>query len=379
MNPPRKTQARHPGQGIRGSFDQQIEALFRRAGSLKFTSAGPALFFLRTARSQRRAAKVRAAWAKRGVHVPPVMIVSITSRCNLTCAGCYHRALREGEGEMKEERFRHLLSEAQELGISIILLAGGEPLLRPEVIDATREFPEIIFPVFTNGTLIDEKWVERFGRQRNLIPVASIEGPESETDGRRGQGVYARLKGLARRVKGSGIFWGCSLTVTSTTLSMLVDSEFVRRLTEAGCRLFFYVEYVPVREGTDALVLSAEQKQMLIARLDEFRNSQPALFVGFPGDEEEFGGCLAAGRGFVHVSTQGAVEACPFAPFSDTNLREAALKDALESPLLAAIRANHHRLKETRGGCALWAERAWVRTLVATPAAAEASKTDADE
>jgi MoaA/NifB/PqqE/SkfB family radical SAM enzyme len=360
--------------GKPASFDRQVVELFRRAGGLALSSPAQALFFLKAARGQRRAARVRAEWERRGVHVPPVMIVSITSRCNLACAGCYHHALREGEGEMSEERFRKLLAEAEELGVGIVLLAGGEPLLRPGILEATREFPDIVFPVFTNGTLIDEGWVKRFQKQRNIMAVASIEGPEVETDSRRGQGVYARLRALAERVKGSGIFWGCSLTVTSRNLATLIDPEFVARLIDAGSRIFFYVEYVPVADGTEELVLTGEQKRLLIARLEEFRAGLPALFVGFPGDEEEFGGCLAAGRGFLHVSTTGAVEACPFAPFSDSSLAAMPLKDALGSPLLTTIRQNHDRLKETRGGCALWAEREWVSSLAATSSGGKTSR-----
>jgi MoaA/NifB/PqqE/SkfB family radical SAM enzyme len=45
--------------------------------------------------------------------------------------------------------------------------------------------------------------------------------------------------------------------------------------------------------------------------------------------EEEMGGCLASGRGFVYISAQGDFEPCPFAPYSDTNLKENCLKDAL--------------------------------------------------
>jgi MoaA/NifB/PqqE/SkfB family radical SAM enzyme len=194
--------------------------------------------------------------------------------------------------------------------------------------------------------------------------VASIEGAEAETDARRGQGVYARLKSLAERVRGSGIFWGCSLTVTQENFAVLTTPEFIRRLIGAGCGAFFFVEYVPVRAGTEHLCLTHEQKAELIRLLDRFRAELPALFIGFPGDEEQFGGCLAAGRGFVHISSSGSVEACPFAPFSDTSLKDSSLKDALQSRLLATIREHHDRLKETRGGCALWAEREWVRSLV---------------
>jgi MoaA/NifB/PqqE/SkfB family radical SAM enzyme len=98
------------------------------------------------------------------------------------------------------------------------------------------------------------------------------------------------------------------------------------------------------------------------------------LFIVFPGDEEVFGGCLAAGRGFIHISPSGRVEPCPFAPYSDANVRDVPLRDALASPLLATIRTNHDRLTETSGGCALWSQREWVQSLL--PRAEEKDATD---
>jgi MoaA/NifB/PqqE/SkfB family radical SAM enzyme len=348
-------------------FDEQLADLFRNAWRLSRSRPALALFFLRAVRDQRRAARRRRHWLDRGVQVPPVMIVSITNRCNLNCAGCYSRALRDaGETEFPADRFRALLDEARELGIGIVFLAGGEPLLRPDILDITRDFPDIVFPVFTNGLLIDAGWVKRFQDQRNLVAVASIEGREAETDARRGAGVFAGLRNLAGRVRDAGLFWGCSVTVTRANFESVTERGFVRRLIEAGCRAFFYVEYVPARAGTEALTLAPGQKQDLIARLDEFRSAEAALFIGFPGDEEQFGGCLAAGRGFIHVANSGAIEACPFAPFSDSGLGEMSLRAALNSDLLRRIRAGHDKLSETRGGCALWENRDWVRSLLSS-------------
>ena len=65
-----------------------------------------------------------------------------------------------------------------------------------------------------------------------------------------------------------------------------------------------------------------------------FRDKWPALFIEVPGDEDEIGGCLGAGKGFIHISAEGDVEPCPFAPYSDMNLRTVSLKDALNSEFL---------------------------------------------
>ncbi len=99
-------------------------------------------------------------------------------------------------------------------------------------------------------------------------------------------------------------------------------------------------------------------------KTERLRTQFPAIFIEIPGDEEQYGGCLAAGRGFIHVSTDGDLEPCPVSPYSDTNVQQLSLKEALESRLLQAIRQRHETLSETQGGCALWTEREWVQSLL---------------
>ena len=85
-----------------------------------------------------------------------------------------------------------------------------------------------------------------------------------------------------------------------------------------------------------------------------------------PWDEEGVGGCLAAGRGFVHISAEGLVEACPLAPFSDSSLTRVPLKDALQSRLLAPLRENHEVFDDSAGGCTLGKERERIGAFAAS-------------
>jgi MoaA/NifB/PqqE/SkfB family radical SAM enzyme len=132
-------------------------------------------------------------------------------------------------------------------------------------------------------------------------------------------------------------------------------------MIDTGARVFTYVEYVPMEPGTENLVLTREQRKTLNTALPLFNRKFPALFIGFPGDEDIFGGSLAAGRGFVHVSPSGDLEPCPAAPLSDVNLATVPLKDALYSRLLSRIREEPGLLTETSGGCALRANRVWTK------------------
>jgi MoaA/NifB/PqqE/SkfB family radical SAM enzyme len=346
-------------------FNRNIRAFFGDALWQSVRDPRLALFFYRTLRQQKRAARTRQAWEQQGVHVPPFMIASITKRCNLKCKGCYARAQqRSPEAEMSADKLRSVIAEARDLGVSIILLAGGEPLTRPEILDITADFPEVIFPLFTNGLLIDDQIIAKLKTQRHVVPVISLEGHQVDTDARRGAGVYTHVAAAMRQMREAGIFLGTSLTVTRRNLEIATGEPFVRDLLDMGCRLFFFVDYVPVQPGTEELELTEAQRASEARALVSLRKKLPGLFVAFPGDEELYGGCLAAGRGFVHISPEGRLEPCPFSPFSDASLQDLSLKEALQSKFLRAIRESDAQLSEAKGGCALWEKRAWVSALL---------------
>jgi len=346
-----------------------IRSYLKDAVRITLKDPSQARFFLRMLRSQREAAQTRQQWGIEGLHVPPFLIVSVTNRCNLQCKGCYAQAHAQNRplgAELSEDKLRSVIAEARELGISAILLAGGEPFVRKELTFITRDFPEIIFPVVTNGTLLDDTLIQKLKGQRNVWPVLSIEGLERDTNGRRGNGIYQRVQTAMKKLKDNGIFFGCSLTITRSNVSMITDERFMQDLIKAGGKIFFFVEYVSVNEGTEDWVLTNEQRADLLSATNAFRATLPGLFIAFPGDEDQFGGCLAAGRGFVHISPEGNLEPCPFSPYSDANLRDVSLKEGLQSHFLQTIRQNHSQLNETAGGCALWTEREWVHSLLPT-------------
>jgi MoaA/NifB/PqqE/SkfB family radical SAM enzyme len=347
-----------------GRFDSQVARVFRYAARAAWKNPKQALFFARIRKAQSRSARLRDRERESGVQVPPLVIASITSRCNLHCRGCYararHRSLRP---ELTETQWADLFAQAQDLGVSVIMLAGGEPLMRPGILDVTRKFPGIIFPLFTNGLLLDEAVIARFRDQPQVIPVLSIEGWEPETDTRRGSGVFESVAAAAERLRTAGLFFGVSLTVTRRNFAAVTAEGLVQALTGNGCSLFIFVEYTPAEPGTEDLTLAPAQRRRLVEFAEELQAKSRPVFITFPGDEEQFGGCLAAGRGFVHIGPDGSLEPCPFAPYSDTSVAERPFKDALASHLLEAIRDNHAELKETRGGCALWRKRDWVESL----------------
>jgi MoaA/NifB/PqqE/SkfB family radical SAM enzyme len=158
----------------------------------------------------------------------------------------------------------------------------------------------------------------------------------------------------------AGIRFGTSITQTRQNFELVTSLSFQRQLSRSGSQVSFFVNYVPVKAGTESLTLTPEQKRSELPSIEILRGQLPGSFVSLPGDEEQYGGCLAAGRGFIHVNPSGHLEPCPFAPFSDSDLSKMSLKQALGSDFLRIIRENANKLIESQGGCTLWENRDWV-------------------
>ncbi|UCF99634.1 MAG: radical SAM protein [Spirochaetaceae bacterium] len=354
--------------GFAKMLSSLLRIFFWDALRISIRNPARALFFLRTVGRQRKAAGVRSRWRKQGFHIPPIALFSVTNKCNLHCKGCYSWALHRSNGtELSTEELDRVFAEAKALGILFFALAGGEPFVRPDIIEVTSRYPEIIFLVFTNGLLIDSEMIGKVKKQKNIIPVISLEGYKEDTDGRRGEGVFQHLQKIINRLKASDIFYSISITLTRSNFTTVTNDQFINKLVDLGCKLLFLVEYSPVQEGTEDWVISEQQRGELMGCVKSFRSKYKSLFISIPGDEEEIGGCLSAGRGFVHISASGDVEPCPFAPYSDANLRDSSLKEALQSKFLSTIRNNRDMLSEAEGGCALWVKRDWIRSLLHEP------------
>ena len=307
---------------------------------------------------------------KAGLHVPSYLIASITSSCNLHCEGCYSRANDATTDcapsmQLTDEEWLRIFREAEELGVSFILLAGGEPMLRWDVIETAGKMKSILFPVFTNGTIMGDKHLELLDRCRNIVPVISIEGEREETDARRGKGVYDTVMDKMDKLCKKGIIYGVSVTVTKENMEKAYSDAFLDSLRSRGCKAVFYIEFVPVSDEGDHLAPDDDDREYMAGRIDDLRkNRQDMVYIAFPGDEKSSGGCLAAGRGFFHINSHGGAEPCPFSPYSDINVRDTSLRDALSSKLFTALRSSDILADDHIGGCVLNEKRDQVEALL---------------
>ena len=328
-------------------------------------------YMVRFAAAVRTAAKKRAKAEENGEHIPAFLICSITSRCNLHCAGCYSRCNHatvdtEPVEQLTGEEWRRIFEQAQDIGISFIFLIGGEPLLRRDVIEAASDMPDVLFPVFTNGTYMDDAYFDLFSRCRNLVPVMSLEGNAVTTDIRRGAGVYEKLMKNMEELHRRKLLFGVSITVTTENIREVASEAYAEKIRAHGCRAVFFIEYVPMDGSSRHLAPGDPEREYLRERMAELRSAYPEMvFISFPGDEKSSGGCLAAGRGFFHINSHGGAEPCPASPYSDVNIRDSSLREALKSPLFYALRNGEILMDDHEGGCVLYEKRHLVEAILA--------------
>lgn len=347
-----------------------VESIVKDAIKVSLKNPKESLFLARFAKHTRKASKIREQYNEKGQNIPVFLIASITSTCNLHCTGCYSRANDACNddaplNQLSGDEWEDIFNQARDLGISFIVLAGGEPMIREDVIVKASNFPEILFPIFTNGTLLNDDYLKLFDENRNLVPIFSIEGDEKVTDSRRGEGVYSQLLNSMELMKRNNIIFGASLTFTKGNLEGLLKRDYINQLRDFGCKVIFFIEYVPVNEDTVDLAPGDDERELLLNELEHLRKEyDDMLFLSFPGDEKESGGCLAAGRGFFHINSHGGAEPCPASPYSDINVRDSSLLDALDSKLFKSLRDGGILLDDHHGGCVLFEHKEDVKRIL---------------
>lgn len=316
--------------------------------------------FVRLAHAHEQSMRTRAKAGADGLEVPPFLVLSVTSKCNLRCTGCFASeigtvAAAPAHPGLSLDKWRKIIDEAASLGVVAFVIAGGEPFLLPGVAELFLGRPDRLFLVFTNGTVLRSSDYDALSQCPNTAVVVSLEGDREITDLRRGEGVFAKAISSLDRLRGAGVLTGISITVGPGNIEYWSRAENIDALLAHSGPLAFFIEEVPTGENHAAGVLAPEQRARFRETVIAFRNRTigGAYIIHSPDDEEVFGGCVSAGRGFAHINPEGDVTACPMSALATHNLKSSSLREALASPLFTLIRKEGHLLDETEHPCGL--------------------------
>ena len=278
---------------------------------------------------------------KYGCNVPWAILMDPTAACNLKCTGCW--AAEYGHSSsLSYDDLARIIKEAKELGTYMYLYTGGEPTMRrKDLMRLCRENPDCIFMSFTNGTLIDDSFADEIAEVGNFFPAFSIEGYEAENDFRRGEGTFKRCTAAMERLKERGVPFGASLCYTSKNTDVLSSDEYIDWLIEKGVKFAWFFTYMPTGNGAvTELMVSPEQRALMFKKMREWRETKPIFALDFWNDGEYVQGCIAGGRHYFHINSNGDCEPCAFVHYSNVNIKEHSVLEALQSPLFMAYKRN---------------------------------------
>ncbi len=275
-----------------------------------------------------------------GFQVPQFIVISPTMRCNLKCPGCYAGEYKHDEG-LSIELIDKILTEAKELGMYFNTMSGGEVFTRKDIYDIWEKHNDVYFQVYTNGTMITEKVADRLAELGNVAPMISLEGFEKETDERRGKGTFAKVMKAMDYLKERGTVFGASVTETRENIELIASYEFVDMILEKGVMVIWYFQYIPIgRCPSMDIMPTPEQRDWLRKRVQELRDSRPVFIGDFWNDGPYVKGCIAGGREYLHINSNGDVEPCVFCHFAVDNIRDKSLREAINSPFMKGIRSH---------------------------------------
>ncbi len=277
-------------------------------------------------------------------NIPFNILFDPTSACNLNCKGCW--AAEYGHKQnLSLEEMQSIVSQGKELGCHFYWLTGGEPLIKKkEVLKICEDNKDCIFLIFTNATLVDQKFCEEINRLGNISLALSLEGNEESNDWRRGEGAYQTTLKAMDLLKKNKCLFGISVCYTRKNLSTVTSDEFIDFVISKGVKYMLNFNYMPVGHGADKeLIPTPDQRKELYfwnKKMRGGKSGKPIFIMDFQNDGEYVGGCIAGGRNYFHINSAGDIEPCVFIHFSDSNIRTHTLLEALQRPLFMTYYKN---------------------------------------
>ncbi|APV44697.1 heme b synthase [Dehalogenimonas formicexedens] len=320
---------------------------------------------------------------------PQLVAWEITRSCNLSCAHCRASAQSGGyEGELSTEECFKLVDQIAEVGKPILILTGGEPLLRGDVFDIGKYAigKGLRVVMGTNGTMVTEEIASRM----KTVPLSRISisldypTPELQDEFRGAKGAFESALAGIRNAQKAGIEVQINMTVTRKNAEYL--PALVGLALELGVAAFHPFMLVPTGRGKglaqeelspddyESTLKWIYQKQKELGDKLNFKPTDAPHYyrivqqcggtvsfghghrpsqgqqTGHQGMNAHTRGCLA-GTGFCFISHTGKVQGCGYLDIEAGDIRENTFSEVWnESPLFREIR-DLSKLKGKCGRC----------------------------
>lgn len=321
----------------------------------------------------------RAYEERTGIKAPRIVAWEITRSCNLACAHCRAAAHCEAyPGELTLDECKAVMDDIASITDPILILTGGEPLMRPDIWDVVDYAHEKgLHPVIgTNGTLVTDEVAAKMAEHGIPRVSVSLDFPDvAGQDSFRGkEGAFAETLEGIRNMQAHGI--GVQINTTVTKMNNHLVDELHDLAESTGAVAFHPFLLVPTGRGEDLIDVELtpdEYEEVLLWAFERQRTSpmhfkptdspqyyrilrQQAAKQGIKVTPETYGleamtrGCLG-GITFAFISHIGEVQPCGYFDMNLGNVKETPFSEIwTNSPVFDDLR-HYDRLKGKCGAC----------------------------
>jgi AdoMet-dependent heme synthase len=298
---------------------------------------------------------------------PYHVVWEVTTRCNLNCIHCYASSVDSMKTELTTAEGKRFLDQVAAAGdVRMIVITGGEPLLRKDIFELVEYAGKLGLSIIfsTNGTLLTTdmaKDLDKLGVVNFSISLDGFTGSCHEAIRRRPGCFQKALDGLKAAAQTNACV---QLNFTAMQENLAELPGVIDFAESLDVDIIMVFQAIPPRQERGAHELDAEQQMSLMRTIAEKQKKTRALIMPVCCPEywpmlldkkkgirsiagKAFSGC-GAGSGFSYVRFDGDVWPCNFIPISAGNVREKSFTEIWENaPLLNEFRGE----RQVKGIC----------------------------
>lgn len=307
-----------------------------------------------TKRAFRRILSARAARFFKGQRKnPSTLQIMDNLQCQGHCTGCLFRRFSHRQKNLDQKTMEHLLTQAEDLGITTVYLLGADILLREdsqEYLEMLGRHRSMLFLLFTEGHGLNEEAMDKIEGFGNIMVIFSLDGPEEETNQRKGPGSFAEILRGMTGLRQKRVPFGISTMVSNQNYSRVIHDEYTDFLERQGA---FFLVYIPYCDPTDSEnILSLDEmlfQQIFPWTIKQNRRNRRLIIMDMLGVEENLTGC-PAGSEILSVYHDGTVTPCFALPFGDpdSNIKTKSLASIINEDRLCAYIAEQRKKKKLK-------------------------------
>ncbi|MBA4395844.1 MAG: hypothetical protein C0394_00420 [Syntrophus sp. (in: bacteria)] len=303
--------------------------------------------------------------------------LSVASACNLTCIHCHAVSGEPDPKELSTDEGKRLIDQIAEVeGFRTLVFTGGEPLVRPDLLDLLKHSNEVGFAniIATNGTLIDEDMAWKLKEHGVVCNAVSVDAPNPDIHNhvRNSPQAFNLVLRAIEATKKAGILLQINTTAMEYNMEILSDLIDFADGRDASIMLMYQLVAVGRGEKIEKATLKKSADEYLSGLISRKQKHVRTIIEPVAGPqywpyllekkghgggmmlkfaEKVFHGC-AAGRGFAYIKSNGDVWPCPFVEVNAGNIREKSFREIYEeSPVFKNLRNRENTLKGFCGDC----------------------------